>query len=136
MFSTLFEQRCFFLSFFQTDRKWWTRKGQGLKSTDCAMIFLYKSLFFSHFPAYMKSMFSLQSSSYDLLSKPKVMTYGLKSFSYFQLNSGMQCQTFFALVFRHNFLIRLLCEDFYFMYFCVVSARIHYSLLQNSHENI
>ena len=89
------------------------------------LILLYKSLFFSHFPAYMKSMFSLQSSSYDLLSKPKIMTYGLKSFSYFQLNSGMQCQTFFALVFRHNFLIRLLCEDFYFMYFCVVSARIY-----------
>ena len=29
------------------------------------LILLYKSLFFTHFPAYMKTMFSLQSSSYD-----------------------------------------------------------------------
>ena len=30
------------------------------------LILLYKSLFFTHFPAYMKNMFSLRSSSYDL----------------------------------------------------------------------
>ena len=53
-------------------------------------ILLYKSLFSSHFPAYMKNMFSLRSSSYDLrgncipsLRKPKTSTYGLNSFSYF-----------------------------------------------------
>ena len=41
------------------------------------LILLYKSLFFTHFPTYMKNMFSLRSSSYDLrgnyilsLSKP------------------------------------------------------------------
>ena len=54
------------------------------------LILLYKSLFFTHFPTYMKNMFSLRSSSYDLrgnyilsLSKPKTTTYGLNSFSYF-----------------------------------------------------
>ena len=51
---------------------------------------LYKSLFFPHFPACMKNMFSLWSSSYDLrgnyilsLSKPKTTSYGHNSFSYF-----------------------------------------------------
>ena len=51
---------------------------------------LYKSLFFPHFPAYMKNMFTLQSSSYDLrgnyilsLSKPRTTSYGLNSFSCF-----------------------------------------------------
>ena len=50
----------------------------------------YKSLFFPHFPAYMKNMFSLWSSSNDLrgnyilsLSKPKTTSYGHNSFSYF-----------------------------------------------------
>ena len=55
-------------------------------------ILLHKSLFFTHFPSYMKNMFSLRSSSYDLrgncilsLSKTKtmVLTYGFNSFSYF-----------------------------------------------------
>ena len=32
------------------------------------LILLYKNLFFTHFPAYMKNMFSLRSSSYDLRS--------------------------------------------------------------------
>ena len=30
------------------------------------LILLYKSLFFTHFPAYMKDMFSLRSSSYNV----------------------------------------------------------------------
>ena len=30
------------------------------------LMLLYKNLFFTHFPAYMKNMFSLRSSSYDL----------------------------------------------------------------------
>ena len=55
-------------------------------------ILLRKSLFFTHFPSYMKNMFSLGSFSYDLrgncilsLSKTKtmVLTYGFNSFSYF-----------------------------------------------------
>ena len=53
------------------------------------LILLYTSLLFTHFPTYMKNMFSLRSSSYDLrgnyilsLSKPKTTTYGLNSFSY------------------------------------------------------
>ena len=52
--------------------------------------YCYKSLFFTHFPAYMQNMFSLRSSSYDhlgnyilSLGKPKTTTYGLNSFSYF-----------------------------------------------------
>ena len=32
------------------------------------LMLLYKNLFFTHFPAYMKNMFSLRSSSYDLRS--------------------------------------------------------------------
>ena len=71
------------------------------------LILLYKSLFFTHFPAYMKNMFSLRSSSYDLggnyilsLSKllkqlPMVLTPCLT----FQLSSGMYSRTFFVPVF-------------------------------------
>ena len=45
---------------------------------------LYESLFFPHFPAYMKKMFSLRSSCYDLrgnnilsLCKPRTTSFGL-----------------------------------------------------------
>ena len=79
---------------------------------------LYKSLVFTNFPAYMKNMFSIRSSSYDLwgnyilsLRKPKTTNSGLNFFSYqtnsnenivyvvlcyvtFQLSSGMHCLTF------------------------------------------
>lgn len=54
------------------------------------LILLYKSLFFPQFPAYMKNMFSLRSSFYDLrgnnilsLCKPRTTSFGLSSFSYF-----------------------------------------------------
>ena len=51
------------------------------------LILLYKSLFFTHFPAYMKDMFSPRYSSYNLvilsLRKPRTTSYGLNSFSYF-----------------------------------------------------
>ena len=70
------------------------------------LILLYKSLFFTHFPAYMKNMFSLRSSSYDLcgnyilsLSKPKTTTYGLNSFSYFSVKQWNALRDFFILVF-------------------------------------
>ena len=70
------------------------------------VILLYKSLFFTHFPAYMKNMFSLRSSSYDLcgnyilsLSKPKTTTYGLNSFSYFSVKQWNALPDFFILVF-------------------------------------
>ena len=63
---------------------------------------LYKSLFFTHFPTYMKNIFSLRSSPFDLrgnyilsLSKPMVLT----PFLTFQLSSGMHCRTFFVPVF-------------------------------------
>ena len=66
------------------------------------LILLYKSLFFTHFPAYMKNMFSLRSSSYDLrgnyilsLSKPKTTTYGLNSFSYFSAKQWTALPDFF-----------------------------------------
>ena len=51
------------------------------------LILPYKSLFFTHFPAYMKDMFSPRYSSYNLvilsLRKPRTTSYGLSSFSYF-----------------------------------------------------
>ena len=68
------------------------------------LILLYKSLFFTHFPAYMRNMFSLRSSSYDLrgnyilsLGKPKtmVLTYGLNSFSYFSAKQWNALPEFF-----------------------------------------
>ena len=66
------------------------------------LILLYKSLFFTHFPTYMKNMFSLRSSSYDLrgnyilsLSKPKTTTYGLNSFSYFSAKQWNALPNFF-----------------------------------------
>ena len=53
------------------------------------MITLYKSLFFTNYPGYLKDMFTVRSSSYNLrgnhilaLPKPKTTTYGLHSFSY------------------------------------------------------
>ena len=53
------------------------------------MITLYKSLFFMSYPGYLKDMFTLRSSSYNLrgnhilaLRNPKTTTYGLHSFSY------------------------------------------------------
>ena len=53
------------------------------------MITLYKSLFFTDYPGYLKDMFTVRSSSYNLrgnhimsLPNPKTTTYGLHSFSY------------------------------------------------------
>ncbi|RMX36737.1 hypothetical protein pdam_00023181 [Pocillopora damicornis] len=53
------------------------------------MITLYKSLFFKNYPGYLKDMFTVRSSSYNLrgnhimsLPNPKTTTYGLHSFSY------------------------------------------------------
>ena len=53
------------------------------------MITLYKSLFFTNYPGYLKDMFTVRSSSYNLrgnhilaLPNPKTTTYGLHSFSY------------------------------------------------------
>ena len=64
------------------------------------LILLYKSLFFPQFPAYMKNMFSLRSSFYDLrgnnilsLCKPRTTSFGLSSFHISQLNNGMRYQT-------------------------------------------
>ena len=53
------------------------------------MITLYKSLFFMNYPGYLKDMFTVWSSSYNLrgnhipaFPNPKTTTYGLHSFSY------------------------------------------------------
>ena len=74
------------------------------------LILLYKSLFDTPFPAYMKNMFSLRSSSYDLrgkyilsLSRPKTTAYGLNSFSYFSANQWKALLDFF----RTSFIWRL-----------------------------
>ena len=74
------------------------------------LILLYKSLFFNHFPIYMKNMFSLRFSSYDLrgnyilsLSKPKTTTYGLNSFSYFSAKQWNALPDFFSTSFFADF---------------------------------
>ena len=68
------------------------------------LILLGKSLFFTHFPASMKNMFSFRSSSYDLdlLATTFYQSVNLKQlpmvltpFPSFQLNSGIHCLTFF-----------------------------------------
>ena len=53
------------------------------------MITLYKSLFFTNYPGYLKDMFTVRSSSYNLrgnhilaLPNPKTTTYGQHFFSY------------------------------------------------------
>ena len=53
------------------------------------MITLYKSLFFTNYPGYLKDMFTVRPSSYNLrgnhiqaLPNPKTTTYGLHSLSY------------------------------------------------------
>ena len=70
------------------------------------LLLLNKSLFFTYFPGYMKNMFSLRSSSYDLrgnyilsLSKPKTTTYRLNSLSYFSAKQWNALPDFFVLVF-------------------------------------
>ena len=95
------------------------------------LILLYKSLFFTHFPASMKNMLSLRSSSFDLrckyipsLTKPKTIIYicmVLAPFPSFQLNSGMHCLTFFELVFflqilRVKFRVLPFCAFFLLLY--------------------
>ena len=53
------------------------------------MIILYKDLFFTNYPSYLKDMFTVRSSSYNLrgnhilaLPNPKTTNYDLHSFSY------------------------------------------------------
>ena len=57
------------------------------------LILLYKSLFLTNYPNYMKNMFTLRSTIYNLrgnyiltLRMPKTTTYGLRSFSYHAAN--------------------------------------------------
>ena len=61
------------------------------------MITLYKSLFFTNYLGYLKDMFTVRSSSYNLrgnhilaLPNPKTTTYGLHSFSYLASNIIME----------------------------------------------
>ena len=63
---------------------------------------LYKSLVFTNFSAYMKNMFSIRSSSYDLcgnhilsLSKPKTTNSGLNFLSYFSAKQWNALPDFF-----------------------------------------
>ena len=53
------------------------------------LILVYKSLFFNEYPTYMRNMFTVRHTTYNLhgthmltLSKPSTTTYGLHSFSY------------------------------------------------------
>ena len=80
------------------------------------LILLYKT----HFPTYMKNMFSLRSSVYDLrgnyilsLSKPKTTTYGLNSFSYFSAKQWNAMSDFFRTSFFADFKTKL--QDVSFM---------------------
>ena len=57
------------------------------------LILLYKSLFLTNYPNYMKNMFTLRSTIYNLrgnyiltLRMPKTTPYGLRSFSYHAAN--------------------------------------------------
>ena len=84
------------------------------------LILLYKSLFFTHFPTYMKNMFSLRSSFYDLrgnyilsLSKPKTTTYGFNSFSYFSAKQWNALPDFFRTSFFADFKTKI--QDVTFM---------------------
>ena len=99
------------------------------------LILLYKSLFFTHFPASMKNMLSLRSSSFDLrckyipsLTKPKTYIHGLAPFPSFQLNSGMHCLTFFELVFFADLKSKIQGVTF----LCILFAFIYYLYLKLS----
>ena len=127
-----------FLSFFQIDRKWWTRKGQGLKSTAQwwnqlnwnslksksqpalpyrfltstfrISLYSYIRVCFSVIFLLMWKIFSLWSSSYYFhgnyilsLSKPKIMTYGLNSFTYFSSKQWSALPDFFRTIFWQIF---------------------------------
>ena len=57
------------------------------------LILLYKSLFLTNYPFYVKNMFTLRSTIYNLrgnyilrLLIPKTTTYGLRSLSYYAAN--------------------------------------------------
>ena len=54
------------------------------------LILVYKSLFFNEYPTYMRNMFTVRYTNYNLrrthmltLNKPRTTTYGLHYFSYF-----------------------------------------------------
>ena len=91
-----------------------------LSLTQNFFILLHKSLFFTHFLSYMKNMFSLQSSSYDLrgnyilsLSKPETTTYGLNSFSYLSAKQWDALADFFRTSFFADFKTKI--QDVTFM---------------------
>ena len=64
-------------------------KSLFIKRLQNFMIILYKSLFFTYYPVYLRDMLTVRTSSYNLrgnyildLPKAKTTTYGLHSFSY------------------------------------------------------
>ena len=67
-----------------------------------ALILLYKSLFLTKYPIYMRNMFTLRSTSYNLrgnyiltLPIPRTTTYDLRSFSYYAANQWNSLPDFF-----------------------------------------
>ena len=65
-------------------------------------ILLNKSLFLANYPIYLKNMFTLRSTSYNLrgnyiltLPKPKITTCGLRSFSYHAANQWNSLPDYF-----------------------------------------
>ena len=66
------------------------------------LILLYKSLFLTNYPIYMKNMFTPRSTVYNLrgnyiltLPIPKTTTFGLRSFSYHAANQWNSLPDFF-----------------------------------------
>ena len=83
------------------------------------LILLYKSLFLTKYPIYMKNMFTLRSTSYNLrgnyiltLPVPKTTTYGLRSSSYHAANQWNSLPDFFRTANFKDFKKALASPDF------------------------
>ena len=86
------------------------------------LILLYKSLFLAKYPIYMKNMFTLRSTSYNLrgnhiltLPVPKTTTYGLRSFSYHAANQWNSLSDFFRTANFNDFKKALASLDFMYI---------------------
>ena len=83
------------------------------------LILLYKSLFLTKHPIYVRNMFTLRSTSYNLrgnyiltLPIPRTTTYGLRSFSYYAANQWNSLPDFFRTANLNDFKKALASFDF------------------------
>lgn len=87
------------------------------------LILLYKSLFLTNYPIYIKNMFTLRSTIYNLrgnyilrLPIPKATTYGFRSFSYHAANPWNSPPNFLRTAIFNDFKKVLASLDFKYIW--------------------